>query len=70
MKSGKGTYIWASGNFYKGQFFYDKRQGYGEMYWANGSFYKGIWDDGFLNGEGELVIISPNIIISMFKIQD
>ncbi len=46
MKCGSGIQIWRSGNFYKGQFFNDKRQGYGEMYWVEGSYYKGMWDSG------------------------
>ena len=57
MKSGFGLYIWKSGNFYKGEFFNDKREGYGEMYWTNGTYYKGAWKEGVQNGEGELVNI-------------
>ena len=67
MKCGTGIYSWASGNFYKGEFFNDKRQGYGEMYWVNESFYKGMWHEGFQNGEGELVFIYEKYCIQYIK---
>jgi hypothetical protein len=49
------VYKWKSGNFYRGNFFNDQRQGNGEMYWQDGSYYRGQWVQGMQNGEGELV---------------
>ena len=41
MKNGKGTYSWASGNIYKGDYFNDERHGNGQMIWTDGSMYDG-----------------------------
>ena len=46
MKHGYGEYKWATGNYYKGMYRYDKRHGFGEMLWNDGSLYKGDWVDG------------------------
>ena len=55
-KHGFGTYQWASGNVYKGEFVSDQREGYGEMYWIDGSVYKGMWKGGIVaeNNQNEL----------------
>ena len=36
-KHGFGTFIWESGNVYKGNYHYDERQGYGTMKWTDQS---------------------------------
>jgi 1-phosphatidylinositol-4-phosphate 5-kinase len=46
LKHGLGEYRWASGNFYKGEYKFDKRDGYGQMTWADGSSFEGNWKNG------------------------
>lgn len=45
-KHGQGTYQWSSGNWYRGNFVNDMREGYGEMHWKDGTVYKGEWKAG------------------------
>lgn len=42
-KDGSGTFEWASGNKYLGQYTNDEREGLGEMKWTDGSIYVGRW---------------------------
>jgi 1-phosphatidylinositol-4-phosphate 5-kinase len=46
LKHGLGEYRWASGNLYKGEYKFDKRDGYGQMKWADGSSFEGNWKNG------------------------
>lgn len=46
MKHGVGTFIWSSGNTYRGEYSNDDREGFGEMQWTDGSIYTGQWEKG------------------------
>ena len=52
MKNGKGTYTWANGNSYTGDFVNDERTGQGTFTWANGDRYEGGFVNGKLQGQG------------------
>lgn len=54
--------MYASGNFYQGQFKNGKKWGYGEMYWEDtNEVYKGFWQNDRQNGFGEhLWMEKPN----------
>jgi len=43
---GEGTFIWPSGEIYKGNFRNDAFHGKGSMTWADGSSYTGSWKMG------------------------
>lgn len=48
MKNGRGTMVYASGNFYDGEWKDNKRNGEGMMMWkTTQEKYTGHWDDGF-----------------------
>lgn len=53
-KHGQGTYQWSSGNWYRGNFVNDMREGYGEMHWKDGTVYKGEWKAGIQCGYGKV----------------
>ena len=50
---GDGTFIFADGKKYKGQFHYGKRQGKGKMIWTDGKVYDGEWYDDKMHGNGK-----------------
>ena len=43
MKSGKGTFKWANGNSYEGDFKKNNMEGRGVFKWADGRIYIGEW---------------------------
>ena len=49
---GQGEENYISGNFYKGQFKFDKRCGTGTLTYANGCIYKGEWKTNLKEGKG------------------
>ena len=51
MIDGFGTYEWADGRRYEGQYEFDKKHGYGAYYWPDGKCYDGQWKDGKQHGE-------------------
>ena len=50
---GEGVFTWQDGRLYKGNYVYDKKEGYGEFYWPNGKVYKGHWRKGKQHGTGK-----------------
>jgi len=53
-KGNKGTYYFANGDKYEGEFYQQQLHGKGTYTWRNGSKYTGIIDSGVINGNGEL----------------
>jgi PKD repeat protein len=51
-RTGHGTYTWANGNQYVGDFVDGKRHGHGTYTWANGDQYVGNFVDGKRHGHG------------------
>ena len=49
---GQGTYTWASGHKYVGEYKDGKRHGQGTFTWANETKYVGQWKDGKFHGQG------------------
>ena len=47
-----GTYTWADGDKYVGEWKDDKANGHGTCTWATGNQYVGEWKDHKLNGQG------------------
>lgn len=46
MRNGFGTFEWALGNKYEGNYIDDERSGWGKMQWIDGSEYRGQWQEG------------------------
>lgn len=51
-ESGRGLYIWTTGERYEGSWSNGKFEGYGSYTWGDGSKYSGNWRAGNRNGEG------------------
>ena len=45
---GQGTYTWADGDVYKGEFKDEKKHGQGTFTWASGEVFSGTFKDDFL----------------------
>jgi hypothetical protein len=41
---GVGTYVWASGEVYKGEYKANARHGKGKMTYSDGTIYEGVWE--------------------------
>eukprot|EP00999_Lentomonas_sp_LEN2_P002807 NODE_673_length_1276_cov_164.026110_g634_i0.p1 GENE.NODE_673_length_1276_cov_164.026110_g634_i0~~NODE_673_length_1276_cov_164.026110_g634_i0.p1 ORF type:complete len:372 (+),score=105.52 NODE_673_length_1276_cov_164.026110_g634_i0:64-1179(+) len=54
-KSGKGEFVWTTGDKYVGDWFKDTMNGEGQYYWPDGKTYNGCFRDGARNGVGVLV---------------
>ncbi len=52
---GRGTYIWADGRKYEGEYVNDKKDGYGVYTWADGRKYQGYWANGKQHGKGKYI---------------
>lgn len=50
---GKGSFKWASGLSYSGEFKEDKREGYGKLSWPDGSSYEGYFHNDVREGHGK-----------------
>ncbi|ODP32843.1 hypothetical protein A9762_03935 [Pandoraea sp. ISTKB] len=55
VRTGTGTYTWASGNRYEGPFVDDARTGKGKFFWTNGDTYEGDFIAGKRTGKGVYV---------------
>ena len=52
QRTGQGTYTWADGNKYVGDFLNGKKIGQGTFTWKNGNKYVGEWRDDKRTGQG------------------
>ena len=50
MKTGYGTYKWADGSIYVGDWSENLIEGQGEYKWPDGRVYKGQWKNNKLHG--------------------
>ncbi|CAK59186.1 unnamed protein product (macronuclear) [Paramecium tetraurelia] len=60
--SSEGTFTWASGVIYKGEFTYNKIEGQGTYYWPEGSTYTGTVVNGLRHGQGKFVTADKSAI--------
>lgn len=54
MLNGLGSYTYADGSKYTGNYKDDKREGWGTYVWADGREYQGEWHEGMQNGVGQV----------------
>ena len=52
---GSGTYRYADGSVYRGEWRAGRKAGHGRMQWASGDVYDGAWAAGEMTGRGRLV---------------
>ena len=50
---GRGTYTWANGMRYEGDYVEDVKEGNGVFDWPDGRRYEGEWVDDQQHGEGQ-----------------
>ena len=60
MLNGQGTYNYADGNKYVGEWKDDKKSGQGTFTFASGNKYVGEWKDNSRNGQGTFTFASGN----------
>ena len=60
---GEGTYTWADGRRYEGQYEMDKKHGYGVYHWADGRIYQGNWFNGKQHGQGKYILQTGEVKI-------
>ena len=63
----KGTYTWASGEKYVGEFKNGKYHGQGTFTWADGNKYVGEWKDGNRHGQGTLTYTDGRVDKGIWK---
>lgn len=66
-KSGRGTYVYASGAKYKGQFRNGKIHGEGVLYFTNGNKYIGRWENQYRQGKGKLIFSNGDVYKGNFN---
>jgi len=52
---GKGTFTWADGRIYVGDYKNDKKHGTGIFKWPDGRQYDGEWKNGKQHGNGKYI---------------
>jgi len=53
---GKGTYKWADGGEYSGEYIDNIKEGFGVFKWSNGRIYEGPFLGGVPHGKGKLIV--------------
>ena len=66
-KNGRGTYVYASGAKYKGQFRDGKIHGDGVLYFSNGNKYIGRWENQYRQGKGKLIFSNGDVYKGNFN---
>ena len=62
-----GTYTWADGNKYVGEWQDNSFNGQGTYTWADGTKYVGKWQDGRRNGQGTLTYANGNKYVGEYR---
>jgi hypothetical protein len=65
--NGRGTFTWADGDQYSGEWKDDKKHGQGTYNYANGEQYSGEWKDGNRHGKGRYKYSSGMIYRGFWK---
>ena len=66
-REGHGTFRFADGNVYQGQWRADREEGHGTIRGANGDVYEGGWKAGKYDGRGTYTFANGNAMVSVFK---
>lgn len=63
----QGTYTWANGDKYTGEWKNDKRHGFGTQVTSSGNVITGYWEEDVLNGETKIKFASGKIFIGLLE---
>jgi len=63
---GQGTFTWADGKKYEGEYRQDKKEGYGKYYWDEQKYFTGYWIGNKQHGEG-IYYSNGNVIKLQFR---
>ena len=61
VENGKGSVVWASGEYYVGELKGGVKHGEGTMTWADGTKYAGQWKDDKKHGLGKATFASGQV---------
>ena len=62
-----GTYIWPSGNQYKGDWKNNRQHGFGVALYPRGDKYVGYWKNGKMDGEGIFTLKDGSVLEGVWK---
>ncbi|MEM8907230.1 MAG: caspase family protein [Bacteroidota bacterium] len=65
--NGRGTFVYASGAKYKGEFRHGKIHGDGVLYFSNGNKYVGKWVNQYRHGKGKMVFYNGDVYKGHFR---
>ena len=67
VENGKGSMVWANGDYYVGEIKDGKKHGEGTYTWADGAKYVGQYKDGKKHGEGTWTFASGDTYVGQWK---
>jgi hypothetical protein len=66
-ENGAGTYVYADGSKYQGDFEGSKKNGQGQYWLANGEHYSGNWKDNYMHGTGTKYLVTGDSLHGVFQ---
>jgi len=67
LKNGYGTYTFAAGNMYEGEWKDNLYHGHGTMTYSNGDKYIGEWEEGKYHGKGKYIYADGSVLEGLWE---